>query len=73
MRQESSLRAKNSQVSSTEARRSEIVFDDRDRERFVDLLQEVVRRFGWIIHQFTLMTNHLHLVLSTPDPTLSRA
>jgi REP element-mobilizing transposase RayT len=52
--------------------RADIVFDDRDRQRFVDLLQEVVRRFGWIVHQFMLMTNHFHLVLSTPDPTLSR-
>ncbi len=52
--------------------RADIVFDDRDRERFVDLLQEVVRRFGWIVHQFMLMTNHFHLIVSTPDPTLSR-
>jgi REP-associated tyrosine transposase len=52
--------------------RADIVFDDRDREIFVALLQEVVRRFGWIVHQFVLMTNHFHLVLSTPDPTLSR-
>ncbi len=52
--------------------RADIVFDDRDRERFVDLLPEVIRRFGWIIHQFMLMTNHFHLVVSTPDPTLSR-
>ena len=52
--------------------RADIVFDDEDRERFVNLLPEVVRRFGWIIHQFILMTNHFHLVVSTPDPTLSR-
>jgi putative transposase len=52
--------------------RADIVFDDRDRQYFVDLLQEIVLRFGWIIHQFMLMTNHFHLVLSTPDPTLSR-
>src|SRR5512142_501269 len=52
--------------------RADIVFDDRDREYFLILLQEVIRRFGWIIHQFVLMTNHFHLVLTTPDPTLSR-
>jgi putative transposase len=52
--------------------RSDIVFDDGDRQLFVDLLQEVIRRFGWIIHEFVLMTNHFHLILSTPDPTLSR-
>jgi REP element-mobilizing transposase RayT len=37
--------------------RADIVFDDRDRELFVELLQEVIRRFGWIIQQFVLMTN----------------
>jgi putative transposase len=52
--------------------RADIVFDDADRERFVNLLPEVVRRFGWIIHEFMLMTNHFHLVVSTPYPTLSR-
>ncbi len=52
--------------------RADIVFDDRDREVFLLLLQKVIRRFGWIIHQFVLMTNHFHLVLTTPDPTLSR-
>src|SRR5512140_58164 len=52
--------------------RSDIVFDDRDRQLFVDLLQEVTRRFGWILHEFVLMTNHFHLIFSTPDPTLSR-
>src|SRR5512140_1070475 len=52
--------------------RADIVFDDRDRQFFVDLLPEVIRRFGWIVHEFVLMTNHFHLIFSTPDPTLSR-
>jgi len=52
--------------------RADIVFDDRDRQFFVALLPEVIRRFGWILHQFTVMTNHFHIVLTTPDPTPSR-
>ena len=52
--------------------RADIVFDDRDRQLFLDLLQEVIRRFGWIVHEFVLMTNHFHLIFGTPDPTLSR-
>jgi REP element-mobilizing transposase RayT len=52
--------------------RAEIVFDDRDRQYLLDLLPEVIRRFGWVIHQFMPMTNHFHLIFSTPDPTLSR-
>src|SRR6266567_656260 len=46
--------------------RTDLGFDDGDRERFFDLLPEVVRRFGWIIHQFMLMTNPFHLIVSTP-------
>jgi hypothetical protein len=34
--------------------RADIVFDDRDRQLFVELLQEVIRRFGWIIQQFVI-------------------
>jgi putative transposase len=52
--------------------RNDIVFDDGDRALFVALLAEAVRRFHWAIHQFTLMTNHFHLALETPEPTLSR-
>ena len=52
--------------------RADIVFDDHDREYFLILLRHVVRRFGWIVHQFVLMTNDLNLILSTLDPTLSR-
>ena len=52
--------------------KGEIVFDDHDRQFFFDLLPEVARRFGWIIIEPVLMTNHFHLVIKTPDPTLSR-
>ncbi len=31
-----------------------------------------MHRFGWRIHAFVLMTNHYHLLLETPEPTLSR-
>jgi putative transposase len=50
----------------------DIVVDDIDRRSFVALLAEAVRRYKWVILQFTLMTNHFHLVFETPYPTLSR-
>ena len=52
--------------------RRDIFRDDDDRRQFLELLGEVVRRFGWIVTAYTLMTNHFHLAIETPTPTLSR-
>ena len=52
--------------------RRDIFLDDADRRHFLELLGEVVRRFGWIVTAYTLMTTHFHLVIETPTPTLSR-
>jgi putative transposase len=43
----------------------------RDREVFMDLLDEVVQRFEWRLYAYCLMGNHLHLVLDTPAANLS--
>ncbi len=51
---------------------ADIFFSDQDRLLFIALLAECTRRFGWIVIQFTLMTNHFHLLIQTPEPTLSR-
>ena len=51
-------------------RQEEIFRDDKDRERFLDTLAEVVERNGWFIHAFVLMDNHYHLLLETPEPNL---
>ena len=45
---------------------------DEDRLLFLALLAEAVRRFRWVIHQYSLMTNHFHIIIETPEPTLSR-
>jgi REP element-mobilizing transposase RayT len=34
-------------------------------------LAEAVRRYGWLITACVLMSNHFHLVIETPSPTLS--
>jgi putative transposase len=46
--------------------------DDHDRRGFLDNLARVVDRFRWRLHAFVLMSNHYHLLLETPEPTLSR-
>jgi REP element-mobilizing transposase RayT len=45
---------------------------DEDHLMFLSIFAEAVRRFRWIVHSYTLMTNHFHLVLETPETTLSR-
>jgi REP element-mobilizing transposase RayT len=52
-------------------RRKKIFNDDRDREQFTEYVAEAVRRYGWIITSLTLMTNHFHIVLQTPEPNLA--
>ena len=48
-----------------------VVCDDRDRQRWLDLLDRVATRFGWRVYGWVLMDNHFHLYLRTPQPTLS--
>ena len=43
--------------------------DDEDRRLFIELLAEEVIRSRWVLHDYCLMTNHLHLVIQTPLPT----
>jgi REP element-mobilizing transposase RayT len=51
--------------------RSEAIFrGSKDCERFLDTLDEVTERNGWLIHAFVLMGNHYHLLLETPEPNL---
>ncbi|MCL0050423.1 transposase [Dehalococcoidia bacterium] len=49
-----------------------IFLDDDDRIRFLDVLSDVVDRFGWICHAYCLMTNHYHLLIETQLANLSR-
>jgi putative transposase len=49
-----------------------IFFDDKDRTRFYLLLQEGIERFGYRVHGFCLMTNHVHLAIQTGEIPLSR-
>ena len=52
--------------------RESIFLDDGDRVRFLEILADVVNRFGWICYAYCLMTNHYHLLVETPDADLSR-
>src|SRR5215213_10285052 len=59
-------------VTSRGNERRPIFRSNRDREAFLQLLAEAVKRFGWSVTAWVLMTNHFHLVIQTPEANLSR-
>ena len=48
-----------------------VVRDDRDRQKWFQLLDRVVVRYGWRFFAWALMDNHFHLFFQTPDANLS--
>ncbi len=52
--------------------RQAIVRDDEDRDRLVEYLGRAAIRCSWRVYAFVVMSNHLHVVLKTPEPNLAR-
>jgi REP element-mobilizing transposase RayT len=52
--------------------RQDIVCDDVDRQRLQEQLGKAASRCSWRVCAFAIMSNHLHVVLKTPEPNLSR-
>ena len=50
----------------------EIVRDDADRDRLQEQLGKAAIRCSWRVYAFAIMSNHLHIVLKTPQPNLAR-
>jgi putative transposase len=53
------------------ARRAPIFLDREDNLAFLETLGEVVERSGLEVHAFSLMPNHYHLLLRSPQANLS--
>jgi REP element-mobilizing transposase RayT len=51
-------------------RREAIYRDDDDRRFFLSTLAQSCERTGWRVHAWVLMSNHYHLLISTPEPNL---
>jgi putative transposase len=45
---------------------------NRDREKFLEYLQSATDRYNAVIHCYSLMSNHYHLLLETPSGNLSK-
>lgn len=52
--------------------RQKIFVDNKDREKFLNILEEYHKRFKAIFHCFALMNDHYHLLLETPLGNLVR-
>jgi len=59
-------------VTSRGDRRESIYEDDADRAHFLDVLEQVVQDFNWVVHAYCLMSNHYHLLIETPDGNLAK-
>lgn len=44
--------------------------EDEDFSRYLDIIQEVKLKTGFLLHHYVLMNTHVHLILTTPGPTL---
>lgn len=51
--------------------RKKIFLSRADSAKFLSYLADAVHKYGVILHAFTLMNNHYHLVVETPDANLS--
>lgn len=49
-----------------------VYLDDEDRAVFLNVIESVVTRFGWLLHAFVLMDNHYHIVVEVPEANLSK-
>ena len=52
--------------------RRDIFKDDRDRNRFLERLEDGAHEFDVRVYAFCLMRNHVHLVVETPRANLAR-
>lgn len=52
--------------------RKKIFFLNEDKEYFYYLIEEGINRYGYRIHGFCLMNNHVHLAIQVGDVSLSK-
>ncbi len=52
--------------------RDSIFFDDKDREKFLDIVRRTKESYGYLFHAYALMENHYYLFLETPKVNISQ-
>lgn len=49
------------------------IFNDKtDRFKYLELVERYRKRHGFVLYAYTLMTNHVHLLVETPKSPISR-
>ena len=51
---------------------AEVFRDEDDKKSFLDVLTNVVTRFGWLVHSYSIMRSSYRIVLEVPKGNLSR-
>jgi REP element-mobilizing transposase RayT len=52
--------------------RTLLFVDEEDYRCYVTLLAKTVERFGWVLLSFSLMPNHIHLLIELREPNLGK-
>ncbi len=52
--------------------RQAIFNDNKDRARYLELIDGYRKQHGFILYAYTLMTNHVHLLVETPKSPISK-
>jgi len=52
--------------------RQAIFLNEEDFTDFLEILNSVVKRYNFLLHDYCLMNNHYHLLIETPEGNLSK-
>lgn len=52
--------------------REKVFFEDKDKEKFLEILERTKERYGYLLHAYTLMDNHYHLLIETSKANISQ-
>ncbi len=53
-------------ITSRGNQREQIFWDNKDREKFENILRRTKERYSYLLHAYALMDNHYHLLIETP-------
>ena len=59
-------------ITSRGNQRGRVYFEDKDKERFLEILRRTKERYGYLLHAYALMDNHYHLMIETPKANISQ-
>lgn len=52
--------------------RNRIYREEGGYHKFLEILSELLQRYGILIHGYVLMGNHYHLLIETPEGNITR-